>query len=99
LCSVLRKQFGERILMHLDDEPMHVPCPSPLAPWPLIALKTIIPSLGLSKTALVFINQTRIKIGVMYGNPETTPGGVALRFYSSVRMRVARKAFCAPSTG
>jgi recombination protein RecA len=54
-------------------------------------LKTIVPSLGLSKTALVFINQTRIKIGVMYGNPETTPGGVALRFYSSVRMRVARK--------
>jgi RecA/RadA recombinase len=54
-------------------------------------LKTIIPSLGLSKAALVFINQTRIKIGVMYGNPETTPGGVALRFYSSVRMRVARK--------
>jgi recombination protein RecA len=69
-------------------------------------LKTIVPSLGLSKTALVFINQTRTKIGVMYGNPETTPGGVALRFYSSVRMRVARKgtlgsreAFCTPSTG
>jgi hypothetical protein len=54
-------------------------------------LKTIVPSLGLSKTALVLINQTRIKIGVMYGNPETTPGGVALRFYSSVRMRVAKK--------
>ena len=52
---------------------------------------TIVPSLGLSKTAPVFINQTRIKIGVMYGSPETTPGGVALRFYSSVRMRVARK--------
>jgi recombination protein RecA len=54
-------------------------------------LKTIIPSLGLSKTALVFINQTRMKIGVMYGNPETTPGGVALKFYSSVRMRIAKK--------
>jgi recombination protein RecA len=54
-------------------------------------LKTIVPSLGLSKTALVLINQIRIKIGVMYGNPETTPGGVALRFYSSVRMRVAKK--------
>jgi len=69
-------------------------------------LKTIIPSLGLSKAALVFIDQARIKIGVMYGNPETTPGGVALRFYSLVRMRVARKgtlgsreAFCTPSTG
>jgi len=41
-------------------------------------LKTIVPALGLSKTALVFINQTRMKIGVMYGNPETTPGGMAL---------------------
>jgi recombination protein RecA len=40
-------------------------------------LKTIAPILGLSKTALVFINQTRMKIGVMYGNPETTPGGMA----------------------
>jgi len=54
-------------------------------------LKTIVPSLGLSKTALVYINQTWNKVGVMYGSPETTPGGVALRFYSSVRMRVARK--------
>jgi recombination protein RecA len=54
-------------------------------------LKAIVPALGLSKTALVFINQTRMKIGVMYGNPETTPGGVALKFYSSVRMRIAKK--------
>lgn len=53
-------------------------------------LKTIVPVLGLSKTALVFINQTRFKIGVMYGSPETTPGGVALKFYASIRMRISK---------
>jgi len=53
-------------------------------------LKVIVPPLGISKTALVFINQTRSKIGVMYGNPETTPGGVALQFYASIRMRISK---------
>ena len=53
-------------------------------------LKVIVPVLGTSKTALVFINQTRSKIGVMYGNPEVAPGGAALRFYASVRMRISR---------
>lgn len=53
-------------------------------------LKAIVGVLGLSKTALVFLNQTRMKIGVMYGSPETTSGGVALRFYSSIRMRISR---------
>jgi RecA/RadA recombinase len=48
------------------------------------------PALGLSRAALVFINQTRSMIGVMYGNPETTPGGAALRFYASIRMQVSR---------
>jgi recombination protein RecA len=42
-------------------------------------------------TALIFLNQVREKVGVMYGNPETTPGGRALKFYSSVRMEVRRK--------
>ncbi|NIV32839.1 MAG: DNA recombination/repair protein RecA, partial [Anaerolineae bacterium] len=55
-------------------------------------LKAIAPVLGLSEVALVFTNQTRTKIGVMYGNPETSPGGVALKFYSSVRMRISRVA-------
>jgi len=53
-------------------------------------LKAIVGALGLSRTALVFLNQTRMKIGVMHGSPETTSGGVALRFYSSVRMRISR---------
>ncbi len=43
------------------------------------------------ETALVFLNQIREKVGVMYGNPEVTPGGRALKFYSSVRMEVRRK--------
>jgi recombination protein RecA len=43
-----------------------------------------------SNTALVFINQIRMKIGVMFGNPETTPGGNALKFYSSMRLDIRR---------
>ena len=43
-----------------------------------------------SNTALVFINQIRMKIGVMFGNPETTPGGNALKFYSSLRLDIRR---------
>lgn len=51
-------------------------------------LRKIVSDLGLSKTALIFINQLRMKIGVMFGSPETTSGGRALKFYTSVRMRV-----------
>ncbi|MEN8142303.1 MAG: recombinase RecA [Thermodesulfobacteriota bacterium] len=47
--------------------------------------------LNRSKTALIFINQIRIKIGVMYGNPETTTGGNALKFYSSLRMDIRKQ--------
>lgn len=43
-----------------------------------------------SKTTIVFINQIRMKIGVMFGNPETTTGGMALKFYSSVRLEIRR---------
>ena len=44
------------------------------------------------KTAVIFLNQIRMKVGVMFGNPETTPGGLALKFYSSVRIEVRRAA-------
>jgi recombination protein RecA len=54
------------------------------------ALRKLTGSLNKSKTLMVFINQLRMKIGVMFGSPETTTGGNALKFYSSVRMRVAR---------
>jgi len=45
-----------------------------------------------TKTIVIFINQTRMKIGMVFGNPETTPGGLALKFYSSVRINLQRTA-------
>jgi len=54
------------------------------------ALRKLTGTLAKSQTAMVFINQVRMKIGVMFGNPETTPGGNALKFYSSVRLDVRR---------
>jgi len=54
------------------------------------ALRKLTASLNKSRTMMMFINQLRMKIGVMFGSPETTTGGNALKFYSSVRMRVAR---------
>src|SRR3990170_3489569 len=49
------------------------------------ALRKLTGAISKSKTILIFTNQLRQKIGVMFGNPETTPGGLALKFYSSVR--------------
>ncbi|MHB8512953.1 MAG: recombinase RecA [Actinomycetota bacterium] len=54
------------------------------------ALRKLSGNLSKSKTSMVFINQLREKIGVMFGSPETTPGGRALKFYSSVRIDVRR---------
>ena len=54
------------------------------------ALRKLAGSVNKSKTAAIFINQLREKVGVMFGNPETTPGGRALKFYSSVRLDVRR---------
>lgn len=54
------------------------------------ALRKLGGSLNKSRTAAIFINQIREKIGVMYGNPETTPGGRALKFWASVRLEVRR---------
>ncbi|MFA9431221.1 recombinase RecA [Egicoccus sp. AB-alg2] len=54
------------------------------------ALRKLSGSLSKSKTCAVFINQLREKVGVMFGSPETTPGGRALKFYSSVRLDVRR---------
>lgn len=54
------------------------------------ALRKLSGILQKSKTCLIFINQIRMKIGVMFGNPETTPGGNALKFYSSIRLDIRR---------
>jgi recombination protein RecA len=55
------------------------------------ALRKLTAILGKSKTTCVFTNQLREKVGVMFGNPETTPGGKALKFYASVRIDIRRK--------
>lgn len=52
------------------------------------ALRKLTASISKSKTSVIFINQIRMKIGIMFGNPETTTGGNALKFYSSVRMDI-----------
>ena len=54
------------------------------------ALRKITGSLNKASCSIIFINQLREKVGVVYGNPETTPGGRALKFYSSVRLEVRR---------
>jgi recombination protein RecA len=54
------------------------------------ALRKLTAAISKSQTTLIFINQIRMKIGVMFGNPETTTGGNALKFYSSVRLDIRR---------
>jgi recombination protein RecA len=54
------------------------------------ALRILNPTLNKSRTCMIFINQIRQKIGVLYGDPNTTTGGLALKFYASVRLEVRR---------
>ena len=56
------------------------------------ALRKLVGTISRSKTLVIFINQVRMKIGVMFGNPETTTGGNALKFYASVRLDIRRTA-------
>ena len=55
------------------------------------ALRKLSGIINQTKTAVIFTNQLREKVGVMFGSPETTPGGKALKFYASVRMDIRRK--------
>jgi len=54
------------------------------------ALRKLSGIVSKTKTIIIFLNQTRMKIGIIFGNPETTPGGLALKFYSSVRIELRR---------
>jgi recombination protein RecA len=63
------------------------------------AMRKLTGVINKSKTALIFINQIRMKIGVMFGNPETTTGGRALKFYSTVRIDIRRLATIKDNTG
>ncbi len=54
------------------------------------ALRKLVSAISKSKTCVIFINQIRMKIGVSYGNPETTTGGYALKFYATMRMEIRR---------
>ena len=54
------------------------------------AMRILNPTIARTKTCMIFINQIRQKIGVMFGNPETTSGGLALKFYSSVRLDIRK---------
>ena len=54
------------------------------------ALRKLTGTVSRSNTCVIFVNQIRMKIGVMFGNPETTPGGRALKFYTSIRMEIRR---------
>lgn len=56
------------------------------------ALRKLTAIVAKTNTTVIFINQIRLKIGIMFGNPETTPGGLALKFYSSVRLEIRRAA-------
>lgn len=63
------------------------------------AMRKLTGVINKSKTSLIFINQIRMKIGVMFGNPETTTGGKALKFYSTVRIDIRRLATIKDNTG
>jgi recombination protein RecA len=63
------------------------------------ALRKLTSILAKAKTACIFTNQIREKVGVMFGNPETTPGGKALKFYASVRIDIRRKDALKDPTG
>ena len=56
------------------------------------ALRKLSGIISKTKTVVIFLNQTRMKIGILFGNPETTPGGMALKFYASVRIDLRRSA-------
>ena len=80
----LDPKYAQRLGVNLDDLLVSQPSSGEEAMRKLTAL------IAKARTCCIFTNQIREKIGVMFGNPETTPGGKALKFYSSVRMDIRR---------
>src|SRR5437660_1175683 len=93
----IEKQFGKGAVMKLDGKAI-APIEGEMGDSPVglqarlmsQALRKLTGAISKSKCTVIFINQIREKIGVMFGNPETTPGGRALKFYSSIRIDVRR---------
>src|SRR5438445_411950 len=101
--SQIEKQFGKGAIMQLGENSVaalvprneiegeigdsHVGLQARLMSQ---ALRILNPAISRTRTCMIFINQIRLKIGVMFGNPETTSGGLALKFYSSVRLDVRK---------
>jgi recombination protein RecA len=75
----------------IDGEDLGKQLPGAQARLMSKALRVMVAEVQQSRAVVAFVNQIRMKIGVMWGNPETTPGGNALKFYASVRIDVRRK--------
>src|SRR6266480_3152993 len=95
--SQIEKQFGKGSIMKMDDAAikdieveMGEPQMGLQARLMSQALRKLTANIKRTNTLVIFINQIRMKIGVMFGNPETTTGGNALKFYASVRMDIRR---------
>lgn len=84
IAALLPKQEGEQ--NHIEDANVGL-----MARLNAKAMRRLTGILSRSDTSLILVNQVREKIGVMYGNPETTTGGRAIRFFSSLRLRVSKK--------
>src|SRR6266576_3632380 len=82
--------YGRAIGMNVDELLISQPDTGQQARLMSQALRKLTGNLNKSRTIAIFINQLREKIGVMFGSPETTPGGRALKFYSSVRLDIRR---------
>ena len=81
----IEKQFGKGSIMKMGEPQMGLQ-----ARLMSQALRKLTANIKRTNTLVIFINQIRMKIGVMFGNPETTTGGNALKFYASVRMDIRR---------
>src|SRR6266480_883715 len=86
----IAKDYGDGAIMRLGDEEIGDITVGAQARLMSAALRKLTSLISKARTCCIFTNQIREKIGVMFGNPETTPGGKALKFYASVRLDIRR---------